>query len=89
MSIHISNSSLSISLTSLLYQYGIIASFDLYTPGFINIFPKFNRNRPDYYRIKVISRPGHKVYWSLRDLSLNYSRNSFSSFYIIPLPKVY
>lgn len=38
------------------------------------------------FKFKIISKPSNRVYFSLNKLSLNFSKNNFSGFFVISTP---
>ena len=48
---------------------------------------KYKSNKPVIYSIDLISKPSRRIYWTLNLLSHNYSKYSFSTFYIISTSK--
>jgi ribosomal protein S8 len=76
---------LGIEIISLLYKLGIIRGFSL-SDEKINVFYKYYLSSTTFYKVEVVSTPGHKVYWRLGFLSKKYKKSSFAGFYIISTP---
>jgi len=77
------NSTMILPVIKILYDNGIIRGFKISDNNKIIIYFKYYQNNICYYNIKIISTPGHRIRWSLSQLSLHYNQNSFSGFYII------
>jgi ribosomal protein S8 len=82
--ITINYSKLTITITKLLYLEGIIRIYKIINNK-IYIYFKYIRGLT-LFKFKLISKPSKRIYWSLHKLSLNYSKESFSGFYIISTP---
>ena len=54
---------------------------------YITVFLKYYKLKPVFREIKIISRPGKRVFWTLGFLSLKYNVTNFSGFYIISTSK--
>jgi ribosomal protein S8 len=85
-SIDVPNYKIIIELLTIFYKNGLISSFNIKSEV-IRIFFKFYQNRIVFYSIKVISTPGHRVRWSLNELSYKYNAHAFGGFYIISTSK--
>lgn len=70
-------------LVKLLYENGIIRSFTCLGNNTIIIYFKYYQGGFNYYKLKIISTRGHRVNWSLEQLSKHYNKYNFSGFYII------
>lgn len=79
-------SSMGLKLVKLLYQQGLILSFNCINDNIV-VQLKYYNGRPLWKYIKVISTPGHRQYWTLRKLRLNYSSKNFGGVYIISTPR--
>ena len=86
MSVNVKNTVTCFNVLNILYKNGIIYNFKVEGRE-INVSLKYLQNRPVFYSIKVISKPGKRVFWTLGQLSLNYNRNNFSGFYILSTSK--
>jgi len=82
----LSKNSVSLRLIKLLYQQGLILNFNVVDNN-IMVELKYNNGQPLLKSIKVISTPGHRVYWNLRRLKLAYSSQNFGGVYIISTPR--
>ena len=82
----LNKTSMSLKLVKLLYQQGLILSFNLNDDKIV-VELKYNRGQPLWKSIKVVSTPGHRVYWNLRRLRLAYSSKNFGGVYIISTPR--
>jgi len=71
-------------IIKILYDNGIIRSFTVNMKrNVIIVYLKYSHNILASYELTIVSTPGHRVFWSLRNLSLNYNRHNFRGFYII------
>jgi len=62
-SIRVLNTKITFNILSLLYINGFIRGFSLKKQtNFIEVYLKYYQNRPVFYRIDLISRPGKRVY---------------------------
>ena len=77
----------SLEALDVLYKNGLIRSFHITSSGKIRVFLKYYQNRPVYFDMELISKPGRKVSWSLDRLSLYYNLRTFAGFYIISTSK--
>jgi ribosomal protein S8 len=83
-SIKMTKSKFILEILGLLHKEGFIRGFIvLRNEDSILIYLKYNKNKPCYYDIYLISKPGKRVYWSLNLMSLNYSANTFGGFYVV------
>lgn len=73
-----------IRITKLLYKEGVIRLYILKNTKIFIYFKYFKGC--NLFKFKVISKPGKRVYWSLRNLSLKYNKENFSGFFIISTP---
>lgn len=80
------NTDLSMRILFLLYKNGVIRGFFVKST-YILVFLKYSLGKSLFRDISIVSRPGCRVFWNLRLLSLIYNFNSFSGFYIISSPK--
>lgn len=81
-------SRLNLQVCQLLLNYNCIGSFTVDVNHLnkklrIKIKPLYILNEPLVRRVDLISKPGHRVYWTAHELSLNFSRNNFQGFYVI------
>ena len=84
LSIKVLKNKLTLNFLILLYKIGLIRSFFiLNNENKILVYLKYRNNKPIFYSIDLISKPSRRIYWSLNMLSYNYSKYSFSTFYII------
>lgn len=82
----LAKSSMALKLVKLLYQQGLIWNFNCVNNNII-VQLKYHNGRPLWKSIKVVSRPGHREYWTLRKLRLHYSSKNFGGVYIISTPR--
>lgn len=82
--ISVNYSKIAINVTKLLYKEGVIRLYILKDTK-IFIYFKYSKGC-NLFKFKIVSRPSKRVYWSLRLLSLKYSKENFSGFYIISTP---
>ena|ERR1044072_2856922 len=75
-----------LKILTLFLRQGLIQNFSV-KREFIEVKLKYFRRKPLIKSIAVISKPGHRVYWSLNLLSCNYNANAFGGFYIISTSK--
>jgi len=88
LSIKVLKSKFIINFLILLYKIGLIRSFHiLNNERNILVYLKYKSNKPVIYSIDLISKPSRRIYWTLNLLSHNYSKYSFSTFYIISTSK--
>jgi ribosomal protein S8 len=79
--------SLSVQVVYLLYINGVISSFRFSNNRRIIIFLKYFKSFSAFRGIKIVSTPGHRVFWTLNYLALKYFFGNFSGFYIISTSK--
>lgn len=77
---------LNMRVLTILYRNGVIRGFHA-TSNYISVFLKYMQMQPVFRQIKIISRPGCRIFWKLSKLALVYNYNSFAGFYIISSPK--
>jgi ribosomal protein S8 len=82
-SICVKNTSICFSVLSILEKQGLVLSFRVDDFDKIIVFLKYYENRSVFYRIKVISKPGNRVFYTLSLMSNFFSKDCFSGFYII------
>lgn len=82
--ITVNYSKIIIRITKLLYKEGVIRLYLLKDTKIFIYFKYFKGC--NLFKFKVISRPGKRVYWSLRNLSLKYNKENFSGFFILSTP---
>lgn len=80
------NTDLTARILFLLYKNGVIRGFFVKN-AFILVFLKYFLGKSLFRSISVVSRPGCRVFWSLRALSLLYYFDNFSGFFVISSPK--
>jgi len=76
-----------LSIIAALYRQGAISSFFVANDREVLVTLKYTYGKPLIKDIKVISTPGRRIFWTLRELSLEYNRNANNSFYILSTPK--
>lgn len=74
-------SKLIINIIKILYKEGVIRLF-IFKNDKIFVYFKYFKGR-NIFKFKIISKPSKRVFWSLHKLSLNYSKENFSGFYMI------
>lgn len=79
--------SLSLRVITMLYKEGAIKCFWIRENKIILVELKYNHARPLIKDIKVVSRPGRRVYWTLRKLGLQFNKRCLNAFYVISTPK--
>jgi small subunit ribosomal protein S8 len=85
-SVRVNYTTLNMRVLMVLYRNGVIRGFQA-ANGYIVVLLKYVAMRPVFRQIKVISRPGCRIYWKLSRLSLVYNYNNFSGFFIISSPR--
>jgi small subunit ribosomal protein S8 len=75
-----------IRILTVLYRQGVISSFHVLNHKDILVTLKYVNSKPLIKDIKLISKPGRRIFWTLRVLSLNYNKNSLNGFYILSTP---
>ena len=76
-----------LKVLTVLYRQGAITSFSIANDNDIFVTLKYFYGKPLIKDIKVVSTPGRRIYWTLRELSLEYNRNSLSGFYVLSTPQ--
>lgn len=82
--ITVNYSKLTINITKLLYKEGVIRLY-LLKGTKILIYFKYLKGC-NLFKFKIISKPGNRLFWSLRNLSLKYSKENFSGFFVLSTP---
>ena len=86
-SVKIHNTKLSIQVLKIFSKLGIIGGLKiLKNEDEILVYLKYYKNRCCFYDIKLVSKPGRRVYMSKGRLSVNYNSRALSGFYIISTP---
>lgn len=85
-SVRVVHSSLTLRLLYVLYANGVIRGFTI-KKKFVLVFLKYYLGKSVFSSITLISKPGCRIYWSLRKLSLVYNFSNFTGFYIISSPR--
>lgn len=80
----INNSKITFDVIHLLYKEGIIRLYILKNTKIIVFFKYFRGCH--LFKFKIISKPSNRIYLSLNKLSLIFSKNNFSGFYVISTP---
>jgi len=86
-SISIKNTFVSIKILRVFEKCGLILNFKILDDATIMVFLKYFQNRPVFYRMEIVSRPGKRVYWKLPYISKKFSQNCFSGFFILTTSK--
>lgn len=84
--VRVSNSSFTLRVLVILYNNGVIRGFQV-RRNYIVVLLKYFLGRSVFKEITIISKPGCRIFWRLGRLSLNYSYNNFSGFFVISSPK--
>lgn len=82
--ITVNYSKIIINIIKLLYKEGVIRLYILKDTKIFIYFKYFKGC--NLFKFKIISKPSKRIYWSLRNLSLNYNKENFSGFFIISTP---
>jgi len=61
-----------------LVDTGVIAGVFMRNKDFLIVFFKYNKRICSFKRIKLISKPGKKIYWNLTAISRNIEKSSSS-----------
>lgn len=78
---------LTLKVLSILYKLGIISGFKmLKNEASIIVFLKYYKSRCCFYDIKLVSKPGRRVYMSKGKLSVHYNSRALSGFLIVSTP---
>lgn len=85
-SIKVRRNNLSFALLQLLYSNGVIRGFFCERLT-IKVFLKYVCGQPALRKIRLVTRPSARAYWSLKQLSRRYNAHSFSGFYVISTDK--
>jgi len=67
----------------ILYLNGVIRSYQYLTSDRVKVYFKYYQNILSAYKINVISTPGNRVYWTLKQLSKHFNQHNICGFYII------
>lgn len=81
-------SNIVVRIVKLLFSYRCITLFSMdVDPDTkilrIKIIPKYLMDKPIIRHIDLISKPGLRIYWTVKELAINYSRNNFQGFYVV------
>lgn len=82
----LNHSSIARSLAHVLYQQGLIHYFSIDNLG-IHVHLKYIRGKPLWHNIEIISKPGRRVYWTVKRMKSIYSHKNFSGVYIVSTPQ--
>lgn len=85
-SVRVCNSSFTLRVLVVLYNNGVIRGFNV-RRNYIIVLLKYYLGKSAFKQITVVSKPGCRIFWRLGRLSLNYSYNNFSGFFLISSPK--
>jgi ribosomal protein S8 len=80
----INNSKITFDIIHLLYKEGVIRLYILKKTKILVFFKYFKGC--NLFKFKIISKPSKRIYMSLNKLSLNFSKNNFSGFFVISTP---
>jgi len=87
-SVKVNYTKLTCKVISILYKLGIIGGFKmLKNEDSILVFLKYYNSRCCFYDIKLVSKPGRRIYMSKGRLSIHYNSRSLSGFLIVSTPK--
>jgi ribosomal protein S8 len=67
----------------LLYLNGIIRSYKYLTSNSVKVYFKYYQNILSAYKIRIISTPGNRVFWTLKQLSQHFNQHHICGFYIV------
>jgi ribosomal protein S8 len=67
----------------ILYLNGVIRSYKYLTNKSVKVYFKYYQNTLSAYKIRIISTPGNRVYWTLKQLSKHFNQHHICGFYII------
>jgi small subunit ribosomal protein S8 len=85
--IKVKNTKLTFKVLVMLYKLGIISGFKNVGEGIeLLVYLKYYKNRCCFYDIKLVSKPGRRVYMSKGELSVRFNSRSLAGFYIISSP---
>jgi small subunit ribosomal protein S8 len=76
-----------LNILDVLYKNGLIRGFYVINSGKTRVYLKYYQNKPVYFDMELISKPGRKISWSLDSLSLYYNLRAFAGFYILSTQK--
>jgi len=71
----------------ILYNNGIIRGFHILSDFTILVFLKYYQNRPTFFAITLVSKPGKRIFFKLSKLSKNFNKNAFAGFFVISTSK--
>lgn len=79
------NASCVLPMVNILYKNGIIRSYAYSDKGIVIYFKYYNVdiNTRSSYKLTIISTPGNRVYWTLKELSNYWNQHNVRSFYIL------
>jgi len=67
----------------LLYLNGVIRSYKYLTSNSVKVYFKYYQNILSAYKITIISTPGNRVFWTLKQLSQHFNQHHICGFYIL------
>lgn len=76
---------LNMRVLAVLYRNGVIRGVRV-VKGNLLVLLKYVAMESAFRQIKLISRPGCRIYWKLSKMALVYNYNNFSGFFIISSP---
>jgi ribosomal protein S8 len=79
--IKVNLNNLTLDILEILYINGIIRSYRVENNN-VYVYYKYYLSQ-SIFKLKIISKPGNRIFWTLNKLLLNYNNNNFSGFYII------
>ena len=82
--ITINYTQLTMDIIKLLYKEGVIRLY-IFKDNKLLVYFKYFKGC-HLFKFKILSKPSKRVYWSLNNLSLRYSKENFSGFFIISTP---
>lgn len=86
LSVRVIYSSFTLELLNILWEQGCIRSYACYYfKGFfvVEVKLKYSQNYSVIKNFNIISRPGLRVYWTLKEFFYNFFKVAFQGFYII------
>ena len=73
-------------IIKILYKMGILRTF-IIKGDVLWVYFKYNKGQSIVRKFSLISTPGKRCYWSLRELCLYTSKHNFAGFFILSTPK--
>lgn len=83
--VQVTYTTLNMRVLVILYRNGVIRGIRV-VKGTLIVLLKYVALEPVFRQLKLISRPGCRIYWKLSKMALVYNYNNFSGFFIISSP---